>query len=118
MNDAHDRFAPLTDGERSAHQMKECQKPNDGELVVPVPPDAPPPPSRHSRLGDPTAQWTYRNCMGEELCHIQRFDAPDGGKIFLPLTLRRTANGLRWLRKALPEPRRSISWPAVLRLLC
>jgi 5S rRNA maturation endonuclease (ribonuclease M5) len=105
MNDAHDRFAPLTDGERSAHQMKECQKPDDGELVVPVPPDAPPLPSRHSRLGDPTAQWTYRNCMGEELCHIQRFDAPDGGKIFLPLTLRRTANGLRWLRKALPEPR-------------
>jgi hypothetical protein len=36
MNDAHDRFAPLTDGERSAHQMKECQKPDDGEVVVPA----------------------------------------------------------------------------------
>jgi hypothetical protein len=43
--------------------------------------------------------------MGEELGHIQRFDPPDGGKVFLPLTLHRTANGLRWLRKALPEPR-------------
>jgi hypothetical protein len=98
MNDAHDRFAPLTDGERSAHQMKECQKPDDGELVVPVPPDAPPPPSRHSRLGDPTAQWTYRNCMGEELCHIQRFDAPDGGKIFCSDAAPHR-NGLWWLRR-------------------
>ena len=104
MNDAHDPFALLSDSERSA-QMKNRRKAEDSELVVPVPPDAPPPPGRHSRLGDPTAQWTYRNCMGEDLCHIQRFDPPDGGKFFLPLTLRRTDNRLRWLRKALPEPR-------------
>ena len=104
MNDAHDPFAPLSDGERSA-QMKGRRNPEHSELIVPVPPDAPAPPSRHSRLGDSTAQWTYRNCMGEELCHIQRFDPPDGAKVFLPLTLRRTENRLRWLRKALPVPR-------------
>jgi hypothetical protein len=52
MNDAHDRFAPLTDGERSAHQMKECQKPDDGALVVPVPPDAPAAPASHKRAAD------------------------------------------------------------------
>ena len=40
MNDAHARFAPLTARERSAHQMKERQKLDDGELVVPVPRDA------------------------------------------------------------------------------
>jgi hypothetical protein len=38
MNDGRDRFAPLTARERSAHQMKERQKTDDGELVVPVPP--------------------------------------------------------------------------------
>jgi putative DNA primase/helicase len=104
MNDARDRFAPLTDSERSAHRISRHQKTEDGDLVVPVPRDAPPPPASHVRLGKPTARWTYRNRAGEELGHIQRFDRSNGGKVFLPLTLRRTANGLRWLRKALPEP--------------
>lgn len=105
MNDAHARFAPLTARERSAHQMKERQKLDDGELVVPVPPDAPAPPASHIRLGKPIARWTYRNLMGEVLGYISRFDLPDGGKVFLPLTLQRTVRGLRWFWKALPEPR-------------
>ena len=105
MNDAHDRFAPLIDGERSAHQMKECQKPDDGELVVPVPPDAPAPPASHIRFGKPIARWAYRNLMGEVLGYISRFDLPDGGKVFLPLTLQRSVRGVRWFWKALPEPR-------------
>ena len=49
MNDVHDRFAPLTNGERSAYQIKGRQKPDGGELVVPVPPDAPAPPASHIR---------------------------------------------------------------------
>ena len=105
MNDAHARFAPLTARERSAHQMKERQKLDDGELVVPVPPDAPAPPASHIRLGKPIARWTYRNLMGEVLGYISQFDLPDGGKVFLPLTLQRTVRGLRWFWKALPEPR-------------
>ena len=105
MNDAHDRFAPLTDREPSAHQMKEQQKPDNDELVVPVPSDAPAPPASHIRLGRPIAQWTYRNLVGEVLGYISRFDLPEGGKVFLPLTLQRTVRGLRWFWKALPEPR-------------
>jgi hypothetical protein len=105
MNDAHDRFAPLTNGERFAQQMKECQKPGVGELVVPVPLDAPAPPASHIRLGKPVARWTYRNLTGEVLGYISRFDLPDGGKVFLPLTLQHTVRGLRWFWKALPEPR-------------
>ena len=96
MNDAHDRFAPLTSGERSAPQMKECQKSDVGEPVVPVPLDAPAPPASHIRLGKPVARWTYRDLMGEGLGYISRFDRPDGGKVFLPLSLRRTVRGLRW----------------------
>jgi putative DNA primase/helicase len=105
MNDAHDRFAPLTDGERSAHQMKECQKPDDSELVIPVPPDAPAPPASHIRLGKLTARWTYRNLTGEVLGYVSRFDLPDRRKVFLPLALQRSVRGLRWFWKALPEPR-------------
>jgi putative DNA primase/helicase len=104
MINAYDRFAPLTDGERS-HQVKERQKPDDSEFVVPVPPDAPAPPASHIRLGKPIARWTYRNLMGEVLGYISRFDRPDGGKVFLPLTLLHTVRGLRWFWKALPEPR-------------
>jgi len=66
MNDAHDRFAPLTDGERSAHQMKECQKPDDGELVVPVPPDAPAAPASHKRAADRTVDgWEAADAIAE-----------------------------------------------------
>ena len=66
MNDAHDRFAPLTDGERSAHQMKECQKPDDGELVVPVPPDAPAAPASHKRAADRTVDgWDAADAIAE-----------------------------------------------------
>jgi hypothetical protein len=105
MNDAGDPFAPLTDNELGGRKIEGRLGGEEGELVTPIPLDAPPPPKRHSRLGDPTARWTYRNPAGEDVGHIERFDRPDHEKEFLPLTLHRTANGLRWLRKALPAPR-------------
>ena len=105
MDDARDPFARLTDNERNVRKTKGRQKLIEGELVVPIPLDAPAPPTRHPRLGKPTARWTYRHHKGDELGYIERFDRPDGGKDFLPLTLHRIADGLRWLRKALPEPR-------------
>jgi hypothetical protein len=58
-----------------------------------------PPPSR------PIARWTYRNLTGQVLGYVSRFDLPDGGKVFLPLTLWRSVRGLRWFWKALPVPR-------------
>jgi putative DNA primase/helicase len=85
--------------------MKECQKPDDSELVIPVPPDAPAPPASHIRLGKLTARWTYRNLTGEVLGYVSRFDLPDRRKVFLPLALQRSVRGLRWFWKALPEPR-------------
>ena len=106
MIDTFDRFAPLTARERSAHQVKERQKPDDGELVGLIPlDDAPAPPASHIRLGKPVARWAYRNLTGEVLGYVSRFDLPDGGKVFLPLTLQRSVRGLRWFWKALPEPR-------------
>jgi len=79
--------------------------PDDGELVLPVPADAPPIPDAHFGLGRPTQRWSYRDRAGAVLFLILRFDKIDGGKEFLPLTLWRAAQGLRWRWKSVPAPR-------------
>jgi hypothetical protein len=45
MGDARDPFAPLTDNERRVRKTREHEKPHQGELVVPIPLEAPPPPT-------------------------------------------------------------------------
>ena len=60
---------------------------SDGELVLPVPADAPPIPETHFALGQPSARWTYRDAAGAVLFEVLRFDKSDGGKEFWPLTL-------------------------------
>jgi hypothetical protein len=49
MDDHRDPFEPLTDQERKAARVRESTP--DGELIVPIPADAPPPPLQHKRLG-------------------------------------------------------------------
>ncbi len=105
MGDAFDKYSPLTPEEIAAAQDIAARAPDDGELVSPVPADAPPPPTRHFDNGEPTATWFYRDASGAELCRILRFDFPDRRKEFCPLTLWRSAKGLRWRWKALPAPR-------------
>ncbi len=78
---------------------------DEGELVSPVPADAPPPPTQHFKHGEPTGTWIYRDASGAEHCRILRFDFPDGRKEFCPLTLWRNAKGLHWRWKAIPAPR-------------
>jgi putative DNA primase/helicase len=78
---------------------------SDGELVLPVPADAPPMPEIHFALGRPSGQWHYRDAAGAPLFWVLRFDKSDGGKEFLPLTLWRDAQGLRWRWKSIPPPR-------------
>ncbi len=78
---------------------------SDGELVSPVPADAPPMPQIHFALGQPSARWHYRDAAGAVLCENLRFDKPDGAKEFLPLTLWRDVQGLRWRWKSFPAPR-------------
>lgn len=77
----------------------------EGVLVLPVPDDAPPPLSRHSRHGEPAAVWTYRDGSGRVLGYVARFDVPGRKKEVLPLTLWRDARGLRWTWKGFAEPR-------------
>ncbi|MDG4591288.1 MAG: DUF927 domain-containing protein [Defluviicoccus sp.] len=75
-----------------------------GELVSPIPEDAPPIPA-HPAHGRPAATWTYRDPEHRPLFHVCRFDHADGRKDVLPLTLWREDGALRWRWKGYPKPR-------------
>jgi putative DNA primase/helicase len=104
MNDSPD-FTPLTDEERAAAAENSGPKDDAGDLVIPIPADAPSPPSSHFCLGLPTMTWEYKDTAGATLLHIQRFDPPGGKKEFWPLTLWRDRDDLRWRWKNVPSPR-------------
>src|SRR5215471_8136583 len=74
---------------------------------VPVPADAPPPPTRHPTLGQPTETHTYRSADGEINGYVLRFDHA-GGKEFRPLTYCRHPGGVfrewRWTTWRKPRP--------------
>ncbi len=104
-----DRFAPLTESERAGVPAFDDAAKDEGECVMPVPLDAPPRPGSHSKLGKPSATWTYRNAGGEPLFHVCRFD-PVGGKELRPLSLWRAPSGALWWRwRAIPAPRPSMA---------
>jgi putative DNA primase/helicase len=96
-------FAPLTPQAIASVAMVSAA--DDGELVLPVPADAPPMPDAHVKLGRPTQRWLYCDPAGAVLFLILRFDKIDGGKEFWPLTLWRWAQGLQWRWKSVPTPR-------------
>ena len=84
--------------------MPAASKP-EGVPVLPVPDDAPPPLSRHTRHGEPATVWTYRDGGGRTLGHVARFNLADGSKVVLPLTLIQDGRGVRWAWKAFADPR-------------
>ncbi len=75
--------------------------------LLPVLADAPAPPDRHYRHGEPARIETYRDAAGAVLGYVARFDLPDGGKEFLPLTYcENVATGRRkWRWKGFSVPR-------------
>jgi hypothetical protein len=113
MDDAVDKFAPLTLQERAAIPLAHGQTEYDGELVSPIPADAPGAPKWHCTLGKPSQVWTYRDGYGATLFHILRFDPPRRRKVFLPLSLWRDAAGLGWRWNHVSPPS---SRPALTRL--
>jgi AAA domain len=75
-------------------------------IVMPVPKSAPPVPQAHPKLGAPSARWTYRDAEGRTLFHVWRFDHPETGKEYRPLTLWKEAQErLTWNFLAPPAPR-------------
>ncbi len=103
---AHDVFAPLSDKEKANAGRRAHESESDaGELVAPIPSDAPEPPESHPRFGKPSLRWTYPDARGSALFHVLRFDPPGERKQFMPLTLWRAADGLRWRWRSVRAPR-------------
>ncbi len=75
--------------------------------IVPVPADAPPPPTRHPTLGEPNEVYTYVAATGETNGFVLRFDLHTG-KEFRPLTYCRHPGGFlkdwRWQTWDKPRP--------------
>jgi hypothetical protein len=108
MDDAFERFAPLSEEEKAAGFSASASHGHEeeGELVSPIPPDAPAPPETHRALGKPSQLWTYRDASGEPLFHVCRFDPAGERKQFVPLTRWSDSSGaLHWRWKAPPAPR-------------
>jgi putative DNA primase/helicase len=95
-------FAPLKPNEIG----RVAEPASEGELVLPVPPDAPPIPQTHPTLGQPSARWPYCDAGGAPMFWVLRFHKSDGSKEFRPLTVWRDAQGLHWRWKSVPPP-----WP-------
>ena len=93
-----DPFAPIAAGGEQTPKRKARA------IVLPVPADAPKPPSEHFKLGKPSARWIYTDAAGKVLGYVLRFDTAEG-KSFRPLTLWHPAAGgkAEW---------RWESWPA------
>jgi putative DNA primase/helicase len=93
-------FAPIGAGGGRAPKRKAWTN------VVPVPADAPAPPTDHFKLGKPTSTWTYLDAANKMLGYVLRFDGSTGEKQFRPLTLWRNATGnLEWRWESWPVPR-------------
>lgn len=92
-------------------------KSNDWVPILPVPQDAPPPPKKHYKFGQPARYWIYRNRSSEVLGLIYRFELPaclenaaqgkKPKKEMRPLTYCRNqiTGDCQWKWKGLPTPR-------------
>ncbi|QGM98432.1 DUF927 domain-containing protein [Methylocystis parvus] len=104
------KFAPLTEAEIAAAiaavPEEDCPTEGASQAVLPVPADAPSPPTSHPKLGKPAASWEYKDAEGNLLFVVNRFNLRDGRKIILPLSVWRDKDGaLNWLWKGVPAPR-------------
>jgi hypothetical protein len=91
---------------------------DDATIITPIPDNAPPQPTAHPVLGEPTAAWRYLDGEGRLSFEVWRFDTQQG-KEFRPLSYSMT--GWKW--RAIPEPRplygldklaANPSWPVVI----
>jgi hypothetical protein len=75
--------------------------------IIPVPADAPPPPTRHPTLGQPSETYAYLAANGDANGYVWRFDHA-GGKEFRPLTFCQHPGGIfrdwRWTTWRKPRP--------------
>jgi putative DNA primase/helicase len=84
-----DPFAPVP-GHRSPGKAAKADA--DWEIIMPVPPDAPPAPTQHPTLGAPTLIHPYLNADNQILHYVHRYDVK-GGKEHRPLSYQRPTRG-------------------------
>ena len=73
--------------------------------ILPVPHGAPKPRFDHPKLGKRSLKWEYRDEDDELLGYMHRFETPDGGKTFRPLTYCENQNGERkWRQQGFSKP--------------
>lgn len=72
--------------------------------ILPVPADAPAPPLKHHRHGEPSGVWHYKSTDSDLLHLVCRFDTPDGKQV-LPLTYCTNGTRKEWRWQALPDHR-------------
>lgn len=79
---------------------------NDGSAVMPVPADAPSPPSPNTGTAEEHEdRHCYRDRAGEVMFYVDRFrNVSTRKKRFLPWTLRRANGALRWAQRAPEKP--------------
>jgi putative DNA primase/helicase len=100
---SNDPFAPV----QGARLGEGASADTGWKIMMPVPPDAPPAPTRQAALGRPTTVWTYRDAHDRILGYVHRYDVKGGGKEFRPVTLWHPAAGgpLKWRWTSWPAPR-------------
>lgn len=101
------KFSPLSQAEiHAASAMTPAAQDDAGEFVAPVPPDAPPIPSRHPQHGAPVARWIYHDAQGRIASAVCRFEPMGERKQIVPLSLWRDGFGqMCWRWKGAPAPR-------------
>ncbi len=83
--------SPGTSIAKPKRKLKSSKPPSTA--IVPIPDDAPAPPSEHPVLGKLSACYHYNDASGRTVCLIYRFDPPGQGKTIRPLTYRETVDG-------------------------
>lgn len=99
-----DRPAP----QRPAPQAKPAQPAApEWRAILPVPADAPPPPSAHRKHGKPDRVYHYRNAQGQTLGFVARFEAnATRAKKEFTWQIYAEADGVReWRWQGFPVPR-------------
>jgi uncharacterized protein (DUF927 family) len=98
-------YSPLSQEELKTNTIAAPVEPaDDYEIILPVPPDALPPPSSHPRFGTPSAIWQYKDSRGL-LAEVHRFDQIEGKQV-LPLSYWRDIKGQGlWRYKSIPALR-------------
>jgi len=97
------KFTPLMQSERET--APSFQEKGTGELISPVPENVPKAPTSHTKLGQPSKVWAYKDASGKVLFYVCRFNLEGGKKQILPLSLWLDDAGLEWRWKGVPAPR-------------